>query len=170
MYRYTIGIIYEAPTSSSSLTADQSILAIDRFSENYLLWAYIEYYLTWVTKWRSALTYISPESVSYSLFAFQAHSFQFMCEASRGVPLSPLSPRCPFCPVEPWVPGSPFVPLFPPAPRDPWFPIFPGLPRSPLAPSRPGAPGAPGIHVMYVHIPVCPPLLQDGQDWTGCQK
>ena len=30
-------------------------------------------------------------------------------------------------------------------------------------------PGAPGTHVMYVHIPVCPPLLQGGQDGTGCQ-
>ena len=47
------------------------------------------------------------------------------------------------------VPGSHFSPV---------------LPRSPLVPSRPGAPGAPGTHVMYVHIPVCPPL----QDGTGC--
>ena len=101
---------------------------------------------------------------------FQAHSFQFKCEASRGVPLSPLSPHSPFCPAEPWIPVSPFAPFFPSAPRGPWVPVFPGLPRSPLAPSRPGAPGAPGIHVMYVHIPVCPPLLQDGQDWTGCQR
>ena len=93
-----------------------------------------------------------------------------MCEASRDVPLSPLSPRCPFCPAEPWIPGSPFAPFFPSAPGGHWVPVFPGLPRSPLAPSRPGAPGAPGTHVMYDHIPVCPPLLQDGQDETLCQK
>ena len=86
------------------------------------------------------------------------------------VPLSPLSPCCPFCPAEPWIPGSPFAPFFPSVPGGPWVPVFPGLPRSPLAPSRPGAPGAPGTHVMYVHIPVCPPLLQDGQDETVCQK
>ena len=128
----------------------------------------IEYFLTRVTKWRSVLTYISPESLPSTFF--QAHSFQFMCEASRDVPLSPLSPRCPFCPAEPWSPGSPFAPFFPPVPGGPWVPVFPGLPRSPLAPSRPGAPGAPGTHVMYVHIPVCPPLLQDGQDETVCQK
>ena len=54
--------------------------------------------------------------------------FQFMCEASRGFPLSPLSPRCPFCPADPWIPGSPFAPFFPSAPRGPWVPVFPGLP------------------------------------------
>ena len=142
-------------------------MAINRFSE-IACFELIEYYLTVVTKWRSALTYISPESVEYSFF--QAHSFQFVYAASRGIPLSPLSPRCPFCPGEPWIPGSPFAPFFPSAPRGPWVPVFPGLPRSPLAPSRPGAPGAPGMHVMYVHIPVCPPLLHVGQDWTCCKK
>ena len=111
-----------------------------------------------------SLTYINPESW-WSVF-FQAHSFQFMCEASRGVPLSPLSPGSPFLPAEPWIPGSPFAPFFP---GGPWVPFFPGLPRSPLAPSRPAGPGAPGTHVMYVHIPVFPPLLQDGQDGRGCQ-
>ena len=121
-----------------------------------------------VTQWYRSLTYISPESLPSAFF--QAHSFQFVCEASRGVTLSPLSPRSPFCPAEPWIPGSPFAPFFPSAPRGPWVPVFPGLPSSPLAPSRPGAPGAPGTHVMYVHIPVCPPLLQDGQDETGCKK
>ena len=85
-------------------------MAINRFSE-IACFELIEYYLTVVTKWRSALTYISPESVEYSFF--QAHSFQFVCEASRGIPLSPLSPRCPFCPAEPWIPGSPFAPFFP---------------------------------------------------------
>ena len=49
------------------------------------------------------------------------------------------------------------------------FPLSPLSPRSPFCPSRPGAPGAPGTHVMYVHIPVCPRLLQDGQDETGCK-
>ena len=113
-----------------------------------------------------SLTYINPESLPSPFF--QAHSFQFMCEASSGDPLSPLSPGSPFCPEEPWIPGSPFAPFFPSAPGGPWVPFFPGLPRSPLAPSRPGGPGAPGTHVMYVHIPVCPPLLQGGQDGTGC--
>ena len=80
----------------------------------------IDYYLTWVPKWRSALTHTTPESLWSSFF--QAHSFQFMCKASRGVPLSPLSPRCPFCPVEPWIPGSPFAPFFPSAPRAPGCP------------------------------------------------
>ena len=85
-------------------------MAINRFSE-IACFELIEYYLTVVTKWRSALTYISPESVEYSFF--QAHSFQFVYAASRGIPLSPLSPRCPFCPAEPWIPGSPFAPFFP---------------------------------------------------------
>ena len=80
-----------------------------------------------------------------------------------------LCPSLSFLSAEPWIPGSPFAPFFPSTPRGHWVPVFPGLPRSPLAPSRPGAPGAPGTHVMYVHIPVCPPL-QVGQDETGCQK
>ena len=63
------------------------------------------------------LTFISPESLVLSLF--QVHSFQFMCEDSRGVPLSPLSPRSPFWPVGPWIPVSPFAPFFPSAPGVP---------------------------------------------------
>ena len=110
------------------------------------------------------LTYISPESLSSSFF--QAHSFQFMCEDSRGVPLSPLSPCCPFWPAGPWIPVSPFTPFFPSAPGCPWGPVFPGLPRSPLAPSRPGAPGNPGTAVMYVHVPDCP-LLQNEGGYVG---
>ena len=72
------------------------------------------------------LTYISPESLPSPFF--HAHSFQFMCEDSRGVPLSPLSPRFPFWPVGPWIPGSPFAPFFPSTPGGPWGPVFPGLP------------------------------------------
>ena len=145
-------------------------MAINRFSEEtYLLWANrIFVNLGNTVTIRTYVYSISPESLSSPFF--QAHSFQFMCEASRGIPLSPLSPRCPFCPAEPWIPASPFSPFFPSEPRGPWVPIFPGLPRSPLAPSRPGAPGDPGTHVMHVHIPVCPPLLQDGHDWTGCKR
>ena len=42
-------------------------MAINRFSETYLpYFDLIECFLTWVTQWRSALTYISPESVPYS--------------------------------------------------------------------------------------------------------
>ena len=134
-------------------------------SENYLVWTnkvlFDSGYLVTI-KWLAHL-HISVLYCSRLSF-FQAHSFQIMCEASRGVPLSPLSPRSPFWPGEPWIPGSPFAPFFPSAPLGPWVPFFPGLPSSPLAPSRPGAPVAPGTHVMYVHIPVCP-LLQDG---SGC--
>ena len=76
----------------------------------------VAYNLILVKKWRRSLTYISPEFLVSNLF--QAHSYQFVCEASRGVPLSPLSPRSPFCPVEPWIPGSPSAPFFPPVTKE----------------------------------------------------
>ena len=84
------------------------------------------FFIIVITQGYCSLTYINPESVPSSFF--QAHSFQFMCEASGGDPLSPLSPGSPFCPAEPWIPGCPFAPFFPSAPGGPWVPFFPGYP------------------------------------------
>ena len=142
-------------------------MEINRFSENYLLWA-------------NRTLFNSGNKVTIPTYIYQSWILVVCLFPCALLPVHvwsqswrstvALSPRSPFCPAEPWIPVSPFAPFFLSAPRGPWGPVFPGLPRSPLAPSRPGAPGAPGTHVMYVHIPVCPPLLQDGQDWTGCKK
>ena len=138
--------------------------------DNYLFCYFYSIIIVWFELIKYVLTLVTIKLLSHlhisvlycSRLSFSKHTPSSSCVKSVA------AFRCRLCPLALLFgrenPGSQALPLILSFRQHHVVPGSHFPPRSPLVPSRPGAPGAPGTHVMYVHIPVCPPL----QDGTGC--